>query len=183
MEQTFRSFTHCGCFRSSEPFSTNAGPASHRVRLWRGGSASKVLLHRLFFPQVRLHGRPEVCNFPWLLLWSRGGRRDCAAGGHRSFCDPVCSQSAPRNLLFFPSKMSLRICPGGRSSSWPASNDVRRWLTRSVLTSCLSPLEGSELRRLWDCRTSRKSSMRKWLQFGRHSRNPAARSSAWSEGS
>ena len=27
---------------------------------------------------------------------------DCAAGGHRSFCDPVCSQSAPCNLTFFP---------------------------------------------------------------------------------
>ena len=28
---------------------TDADPASHRVRLWRGGSASKVLLPRLFF--------------------------------------------------------------------------------------------------------------------------------------
>ena len=56
----------------SEPFSTDAGPPSHRVRLWRGGSASKGLLHRLFFRRVRLHGHPEVCNGPWLLLWSRG---------------------------------------------------------------------------------------------------------------
>ena len=39
---------------------TDADPASHRVRLWRGGSASKVLLHRLFFRRVRLHGRPPV---------------------------------------------------------------------------------------------------------------------------
>ena len=29
---------------------TDADPASHRVRLWRGGFASKVLLHRLLFP-------------------------------------------------------------------------------------------------------------------------------------
>ena len=88
-----------------------ADPASHRVRLWRGGSASKVPLHRVFCPRVRLHGHPEVCNGPWLLLWSRGGRRDCAAGGHRSYCDPVCSQSAPYNLMFFSQKMSLIICP------------------------------------------------------------------------
>ena len=39
----------------------DAGPASHRVRLWRGGSASKVLLHRLFFRRVRHHGHPKVC--------------------------------------------------------------------------------------------------------------------------
>ena len=35
-EGSFRllcSFAHCGCFRSSEPFSTDAGLASHRVRL------------------------------------------------------------------------------------------------------------------------------------------------------
>ena len=83
---------------------TDADPASHRVCLWRGGSASKVLLLRVFFPRVRLHGHPEVCNCPWLLLWSRGGRRDCAAGGHRSFCDPVCSQSAPCILIFSPKR-------------------------------------------------------------------------------
>ena len=59
---------------------------------------------RVFFPRVRLHGHPEVCNCPWLLLWSRGGRRDCAAGGHRSFCDPVCSQSAPCILIFSPKR-------------------------------------------------------------------------------
>ena len=54
------------------PFSTDADPTSHRVRLWRGGSASKVLLHRLFFRRVHPHARPEVFNGPWLLLWSRG---------------------------------------------------------------------------------------------------------------
>ena len=81
---------------------TDADPTSHRVRLWRGGSASKVLLHRVFFSRVRRHGHPEVCNGPWLLFWSRGERRDCAAGGHRSSCGPVCSQFAPCNLMFFP---------------------------------------------------------------------------------
>ena len=40
--------------------STDADPTSHRVRLWRGLSASKVLHIRVFFPRVRLHGHPEV---------------------------------------------------------------------------------------------------------------------------
>ena len=45
-----------------EPFFTDADPTSHRVRLWRGGSASKVLLLRVFFPRVRPRGmqRPLV---------------------------------------------------------------------------------------------------------------------------
>ena len=51
---------------------TDADLASHRVRLWRGGSASKVPLHRLSFRRVRLRGRPEQRKGPWLLLWSRG---------------------------------------------------------------------------------------------------------------
>ena len=54
---------------------TDADPTILRVRLWQGGSASNVLLPRLFFPRVRLHGRPEVRECPWLLLWSRGERR------------------------------------------------------------------------------------------------------------
>ena len=70
---------------------TDADPAIHRVRLWRGGSASKVLLHRLFFRRVRLHGRPKVCNGPWLLPWSRGGRRESI----------VFSLFVPCKLLFF----------------------------------------------------------------------------------
>ena len=45
----------CTWFSSVFRFSTDADPTSHRVRLWRGGSASKVLLSRLFFPRVRLH--------------------------------------------------------------------------------------------------------------------------------
>ena len=40
--------------------STDADPTSHRVRLWRGGSASKVILLRVFFSRVRLHRHPEV---------------------------------------------------------------------------------------------------------------------------
>ena len=66
MEQTlscFRgSFCWCACwcfwyssvFRFTVLYSADAGPASHRVRLWRGGPASKVLLLPLRFPQVRL---------------------------------------------------------------------------------------------------------------------------------
>ena len=98
------------------PFSTDANPTSHRVRLWRGGSASKVPLHRPFFRRVHPHGHPQVCNGPWLLQWSRGGRRDSAAGGHRSFCDPVCCQSAPCILLFSPLKNVCKNLPG-----WPAA--------------------------------------------------------------
>ena len=42
-------FDVCGvALRAHHPH-TDVDPASHRVRLWRGGSASKVLLHRLFF--------------------------------------------------------------------------------------------------------------------------------------
>ena len=85
--QLIERFLRCGCFRFSEPFSTDADPTSHRVRLWRGGSASKVLLPRLYLPRVHLHRRLEVRKRPWLLVWSRGRRRDSAAGGHRSFCD------------------------------------------------------------------------------------------------
>ena len=54
------------------PCATGAGPASHGVRLWRGGSASRVLLHRLSFPRVPLHGHPEVRKRPWSPLWGRG---------------------------------------------------------------------------------------------------------------
>ena len=52
--------------------STDAGPASHRVRLWRGGSASRVLPHRVSFPRVPLHGHQEVRKRPWPPLWGRG---------------------------------------------------------------------------------------------------------------
>ena len=45
-------FPYCG--------QTDADPTSHRVRLWRGGSASKVLLLRVFFPRVRPHAHSEV---------------------------------------------------------------------------------------------------------------------------
>ena len=55
-----------------EPFFTDADPTSHRVRLWRGGSASKVLLLRVFFPRVRPRGCPEVCKGPWPPLRGRG---------------------------------------------------------------------------------------------------------------
>ena len=129
----------------------DADPTSHRVRLWRGGSASKVLLHRVFFPRVRLHVHPGVCNGPWLLLWSREERRDCAAGGHRSFCVPVCSQSAPCNLMFFTQKMSLIICPVGQRPWWPellVASFVRRttyaagWCLDFVASKHKEPTEG-----------------------------------------
>ena len=143
---------HAGAcaFRFSEPFSTDADPTSHRVRLWRGGSASKVLLHRVFFPRVRLHGHPGVCNGPWLLLWSRGEWRDCAAGGHRSSCGPVCSQSAPCNLLFFTQKMSLIICPVGQRL-WRPVLHVASFVRRTPLVggwTSSSPTMRSLLRAL-----------------------------------
>ena len=54
------------------PCATGADPASHGVRLWRGGSASRVLPHRVSFPRVPLHGHQEVRKRPWPPLWGRG---------------------------------------------------------------------------------------------------------------
>ena len=64
---------------------TDAGPASHRVRLWQGGPASTYcsrLLLLLFtgtsFPRVRLLALPEFRKRPWSLRRPRedgnGGR-------------------------------------------------------------------------------------------------------------
>ena len=41
------------------PCATGEDLASHGVRLWRGGSASKVLLHRVSFPEVRKRPGPH----------------------------------------------------------------------------------------------------------------------------
>ena len=54
------------------PCATGADPASHGVRLWRGGSASRVLPLRVSFPRVPLHGHQEVRKRPWPPLWGRG---------------------------------------------------------------------------------------------------------------
>ena len=65
---------------------TDAGPASHRVRLWQGGPASTycrfrwipafmlydVTLTGTRIPRVRLLGHPEVRKRPWPLRRSRG---------------------------------------------------------------------------------------------------------------
>ena len=59
---------------------TDAGPASHRVRLWQGGRVSTYCRFRLLvlhftgtsIPRVRLLGHPEVRKRPWPLRRSRG---------------------------------------------------------------------------------------------------------------
>ena len=59
---------------------TDAGPASHRVRLWQGGPASTYCRFRLLvlpltgtcFHKVRLLALPEVRKGPWLLRRPRG---------------------------------------------------------------------------------------------------------------
>ena len=65
---------------------------SHRVRLWRGGSASRVLPLRLFFQRVRLQGQPEVHKGPLALLEQRG---------HGDGVVPPRSASAPYIRCFF----------------------------------------------------------------------------------
>ena len=71
-----------GSVRSSMYFYavTDAGPASHRVRLWQGGPASSYCRFRLLvllltgtrLLRVRLLGHPEVHKGPWPLRGSRG---------------------------------------------------------------------------------------------------------------
>ena len=73
------------------------------------GSASKVLLPRLYFPRVRLHGQPELRNGPWLLLWDGG--------------------TAPLAVTAPSVRCLWTICPvggsGGRSSTCQASYVIR----------------------------------------------------------
>ena len=132
---------------------TDADPASHRFRLWRGGSASKVLLLRLFLPRVHFHRRLEVRKRPWLLFLQHLGRRDSAAGGHRSFCDPVFSLFVPCKLLFFPKDVfnnlpsrAAALVPEHLivSTSLSASYAVRRWLD-FVRTEHEEPTEDIEV--------------------------------------
>ena len=107
------SLTHCGCtrvYRFSEPFSTDAGPASHRVRLWRGGPAYKVLLLPLLLPQVRLHGHLELRKGSWLLLWSREELDGAVQPKHSSFREPCVASLLPVTN-FFPLKYVFNNLP------------------------------------------------------------------------
>ena len=63
------------------PSTAGADRASHGVRLWRGGSASRVLPHRVSFPRVPLHGHQEVRKRPWPPLWGRGEMATLAPRG------------------------------------------------------------------------------------------------------
>ena len=98
------------------PCAAGADPASHGVRLWRGWSASRVLLHRVSFLRVPLHGHPEVRKRPWPPLWGRGGDGDVGASP-RSACEryvrcalPVCSLCL--KMFSFP-QCRLIIDPAG----------------------------------------------------------------------
>ena len=70
----------------TSPFFTDADPTSHRVRLRRGGSASKVVLLRVFFPRVRGHSPLEVCKSPWSLSGIEGVRPSWLHGADGGVC-------------------------------------------------------------------------------------------------
>ena len=85
---------------------TDAGPASHRVRLWQGGPASTYCRFRLLvslftgtrFPGVRLLALPEFRKRPWPLRRPRGD----GSGGRfvRSPCLPSLRLYALHQMLY-----------------------------------------------------------------------------------
>ena len=102
-----------GSVRSSMYFYdvTDAGPASHRVRLWQGGPASTYCRFRLLvllltgtrLLRVRLLGHPDVRKRPWLLRRPRGDGN----GGRfvRSPCFPSW-----RGLRLYAVYQMLSLC-------------------------------------------------------------------------
>ena len=61
--------------RKWRTFFTDADPTSHRVRLWRGRSASS-LFFCLFFHSFVEYRRLDSFKGPWPLLWGRGEMAD-----------------------------------------------------------------------------------------------------------
>ena len=90
---------------------TDAGPASHRVRLWQGGPTSTYCHFRLLvllftgtsIPGVRLLGHPEVRKRPWPLWRPRGdGNGGRFVRSPCLLCGAVCACRTPytRRFLF-----------------------------------------------------------------------------------
>ena len=61
---------------------TQTRPAIEFVSGEEGLRPKSYLIVFTFHEYVFMDNYHEMA--PWLLLWSRGGRRDSAAGGHRS---------------------------------------------------------------------------------------------------
>ena len=117
---------------------TDAGPASHRVRLWQGGPASRYCRFRLplflftgtCFPGVRLLALPEVRSGPWPLRRPRGDGN----GGRfvRSPClfrGAVCACCTPDTFpfwsLYSDGPLSSRPQPLGRRGDVAPCEDTR----------------------------------------------------------
>ena len=80
---------------------------------------------------------------------AEGRWRDSAAGGHRSFCGPVCSQSAPCNLMFFSLKDVFKNLPiwaaamvAGALHGQLRTSNVAGWCLDLVASEDEEPTEG-----------------------------------------
>ena len=122
---------------------TDAGPASHRVRLWQGGPASTYcrFRHPLFlftgtcFLGVRLLALPEVRKGPWPLQRPRGdgnGGRFVRSPCLPSWCGLRLLHAVPFWSLCSDGPMSSRPQPLGRGGDVAPCEDTREDLGLSI---------------------------------------------------
>ena len=128
---------------------TDAGPASHRVRLWQGGPASTYCHFRLLvllfkgtsFPRDRLLALPEFRKAPGL----SGGRGEMDNGGRfvRSSCPPVMTYV--RHFPFAPCAATVQRAPG--HNRWGVSETTLPAKTQGRTLDC--PFNFRPPRVLW----------------------------------
>ena len=113
--------------RKLRTFLTDADPTSHRVRLWRGGSASSLFFYLFFYSFVE-HADIDTSTLfkgPWSLLWCRGGMADlwpdrfslCLRAAVLSVCSLLLIMFLPCRLIIDPAG-SVGPRGTGSDSDW-----------------------------------------------------------------
>ena len=116
---------------------TDAGPASHRVRLWQGGPPSTYCRFRLLvllftgtsFPGVRLLALPEFRKRPWPLRGSRGD------GNGGRFVRSPCLPSLRGLRLSYAVHQMLSLC-GPCTATVHRAPGHNRWVSVGDNTPC-----------------------------------------------